>query len=143
MSGYCATGIAPMARAPASVMTIETTNASRGRSMKISEIISSARSLQSCFLHDLARPHFLNAVDDHVFAFMQTRGDDHVGIAIAPGLHAALFDLVLIVDDQDVIAGLVGLQRCLRNNQLRLLRALPDHRGHVLAVDQLPVGVWN
>ena len=39
MSGNCATGIAVIAISPASVMTIETTKASRGRSMKTSEII--------------------------------------------------------------------------------------------------------
>ena len=33
MSGYCASGIAKIASRPASVITIEMTNASRGRSM--------------------------------------------------------------------------------------------------------------
>ena len=35
MSGNCATGIAEIAIRPASVITIEMTKASRGRSMKI------------------------------------------------------------------------------------------------------------
>ena len=40
MSGNCASGIAKIAISPASVMTIEMTKASRGRSMKTSEIIA-------------------------------------------------------------------------------------------------------
>ena len=39
MSGYCASGIAKIAIRPASVITIEMTKASRGRSMKTFEII--------------------------------------------------------------------------------------------------------
>ncbi len=39
MSGYCASGIAKIAIRPASVITIEMTKASRGRSMKMFEII--------------------------------------------------------------------------------------------------------
>ena len=39
MSGNCAIGIWLSATAPASVMTIEMTDASRGRAMKTSEII--------------------------------------------------------------------------------------------------------
>ena len=39
ISGNCAIGIAVMAMRPASVMTIEMTKASRGRSMKMPEII--------------------------------------------------------------------------------------------------------
>ncbi len=38
MSGNCATGSRVMAMIPASVMTIEMTKASRGRSIKTSEI---------------------------------------------------------------------------------------------------------
>ena len=41
---------------------------------------------------------------------------------------AALLDLVLVVDHQHVIAGLVDLQGRLRNDQARLLLPLADHR---------------
>ncbi len=37
MSGNCATGMTPMAMAPARVMTMAMTNARRGRSMKMAE----------------------------------------------------------------------------------------------------------
>ena len=56
---------------PASVMTIETTKASRGRSTKISRNHGSAPALAGSrrFRHDLSGPHFLDAVDDHLVAF--------------------------------------------------------------------------
>ena len=70
MSGNCATGIAASAMRPASVMTIEMTKASRGRSMKTSEINVSARrcrrSRVAC--DDLAGPHLVDAVDDDLLA---------------------------------------------------------------------------
>src|SRR5207248_1344759 len=103
MSGNCATGMAAIARMPASVMTIETTNASRGRSMKMSEIISAARRRQRGFLHDLAGPYLLDAVDDDLLALAQTRGDDDVGVLVRAGLDPPLLDLVLVVDHQQVI----------------------------------------
>jgi hypothetical protein len=40
MSGNCATGICVMASSPASVITIDTTNANLGRSMKTLEIMA-------------------------------------------------------------------------------------------------------
>jgi hypothetical protein len=43
MSGNCETGIEKIAISPASVMTIEITNASRGRSMNTEEITLSLR----------------------------------------------------------------------------------------------------
>src|SRR5215472_7622783 len=100
MSGNCATGIAAIASMPARVMTIETTKASRGRSMKMSEIISAAGDPQYRFLHDLTRSHFLDAVDDDPLACAQSRGDDDVGVLFGTGLDAALLDLVPTVDDQ-------------------------------------------
>src|SRR6516162_1497474 len=130
MSGNCATGIAWIARMPASVMTIETTNASRGRSMKMSEIMGSSsasrRGLHHRFLHQLAGPHLLNAVDDHVLAFFEARRDDHIGVAVGAGLHRAPLDLVLAVDDERIVAGLINLEGSLRDDQARrILKAAP------------------
>ena len=45
---------------------------------------------------------------------------------VGAGLDAALLDLVLAVDDQHVIAGLVDLQRGLRHHQARLFAPLAD-----------------
>jgi hypothetical protein len=98
---------------------------------------------QHRLLHDLARPHFLDTVDDHVFALAHARGHHHVGAEIGTGLHAPLLDLVLIGDDQRVVAGLVDLQRCLRDHQARLLLSFMDHGGHELAIDQGSLGIGN
>src|SRR4051812_39106832 len=108
--------MAMIARMPANVMTIETTKASRGRSMKMSEIMSASGRRQLGFLHHLAGPDFLDAVDDDVLALAQARGDDDVGILVISGLDAALLDLVLVVDHQEVRAGLVDLHRGLRHH---------------------------
>src|ERR1700720_184690 len=90
----CATGIWKIASRPARVMMIETTNASRGRSMKMPDIMAAGLTADSGWqhrlLHDLARPHFLDTVDDHVFALAHARGHHHVGAEIGTGLHAPL-----------------------------------------------------
>src|SRR5882724_11272807 len=108
ISGNCATGIWKIAKRPARVMTIETTNASRGRSMKMPDIMAAGLTAdpgrQHRLLHDLARPHFLDAVDDHVFALAHPGGHDDVGAQVGAGLHAPLLDLVLIGDDEHVVA---------------------------------------
>ena len=147
MSGNCATGIASIARMPANVMTIETTNASRGRSMKMSEIMGSPsaprRGLHHQFLHRLAGAHLLNAVDDHVLACLEARRDDHIGVAVGAGMHRAPLDLVLAVDDERIVAGLIDLEGRLRDDKAWLFAPLLDHRGDELAVDQQAVGVGN
>src|SRR6476661_4830384 len=109
MSGNCATGMATIARMPASVMTIETTKASRGRSIKMSEIMSASGRRQLGFLDHLARTHLLDAVDDHVVALVQARGDNDIGVLVLAGLDAALLDFVPAVDHQHIGAGLVDL----------------------------------
>src|SRR6266851_6753578 len=128
-------------------MTIETTKASRGRSMKTPDIMATRLAAdpgrQHGLLYDLARPHLLDAVDDHVFAIAHAGGHDDVGAEVGAGLHASLLDLVLIGDDQRVVAGLVDLQRRLWDHQARLLLSFMDHGGHELAVDQGPLGIGN
>src|SRR5882672_2598770 len=99
ISGNCATGIWKIASRPARVMTIETTNARRGRSMKTPDIMAAGLAADpgrhDRLLHDLARPHLLDAVDDHVLAFAHARCHHDVGAEIGAGLHATLLDLVL------------------------------------------------
>ena len=70
-------------------------------------------------------------------------GHDDVGAEVGAGLHAPLLDLVLIGDDQRVVAGLVDLQRRLRDHQARLLLALVDDGGHELAVDEVALGIGD
>ena len=62
---------------------------------------------------------------------------------LGPGLDAALLDLVLVVDDQHVVAGLVDLQGGLRHHQPRLFLAFADDRRHELAVDQDAARDWE
>jgi len=71
MSGNCATGIAAIASRPAMVMTIEMTQASRGLSTKIAEIMARAGSRGASAAraggrvggdHRLARAHALDAL---------------------------------------------------------------------------------
>src|SRR5882757_1498807 len=128
-------------------MTIETTKASRGRSMKTPDIMAARLAAnpgrQHRLLHDLARPHLLDAVDDHVFALAHAGGHHDVGAEVGAGLHAPLLDLVLIGDDQRVIAGLVDLQRRLRDHQERLLLSFLYYRGYELAVDQVSLGIGD
>src|SRR5437867_2886695 len=146
MSGNCATGICRRASRPASVMTIETTNASRGRSMKTLEIMTSAvgrRRGQYGLLNDLSRPYLLDAVHDHLVAFLDARQHHDVGADVRTGLQPACLDLVLAVDHQSIVAGLVDLQGCLRNHQARLLPALADDGGDDLAIGQPSIGIGN
>src|SRR4051812_27359364 len=107
MSGNWATGIARMAIRPARVMTIEITKARRGRSMKMSEIIGLRPPAPA---HSPARPARvgpLDTIDDHVVTFLKACGDDHIGIPVRTGFDPSLLHLVLIIDHQGVIAGLV------------------------------------
>src|SRR5476651_192639 len=99
MSGNCATGMLKIASRPARVMTIEMTNASRGLSMKILEIMTRSSAAagrgKHRLLHDLARSHLLDAVDDHLVALGNARHHDHVRIEIGPRLYALHLDGML------------------------------------------------
>ena len=114
---------------PASVMTIEMTNASRGRSMKTVEITGSARRRRT------AGPSPAPTWPGRTFCTPSTITlspslhagfDDDIGALLRAGLDAPLLDLVLAVDDQHVMAGLVDLERRLRASTRRgsFLRAL-------------------
>ena len=77
MSGNCATGSAVSAITPAIVMTVETTNASRGRRMKTDEIVMALLLLRPAVaaarlgVDGHARPHALLALDDDPLAGLQ------------------------------------------------------------------------
>src|SRR5882757_2162059 len=99
-----------MAMRPASVMTMATTNASRGRSMKMLENIRSGSGYDRR-RHDLAGTHLLDPLDDDQFPFLQAEGD------------AALLDLFRRINQQNIAAGLVEQDGGLRNEQCRPRRA--------------------
>src|SRR5690348_3092539 len=129
MSGNCATGMTAMAISPASVMTMEMTKASRGRSTKRAEITGSSPFGDDRALHRLAGPHLLDAVDDDRLAFLQARLDDDIGLLLRAGFDTADLRLVVGPHHHHVVAGLIDLERGLRNDEARLLRALADFDG--------------
>src|SRR5690348_5140731 len=68
MSGYCASGIATSAIAPAITVTMAMTMARRGRSTKIDDSIASASGCRSHrrSLHGGAGPERAQPLDDHL-----------------------------------------------------------------------------
>src|SRR6516165_9216318 len=94
-----------IAMMPASVMTIATTKASRGRSIKMPENISVPRHHHR--RHDLAGPHLLYALDDDQFSFLEPVGDHNFAALLGPGRHAAQLDFLRLVHEQHIAAGLV------------------------------------
>ncbi len=121
MSGNCATGSAVMAMMPAMVMTVEMTNASRGRRMNSDEIV-----MAYCFCVEAEGGATVGltvmpgrtrcwpwtmtlspACRPAVMAIRPSRDD--------AGLDALLLDHVLVVDDEQVGAGLVLGDRGLRH----------------------------
>jgi len=91
----------------------------------------------------LSGPHLLYALDDHLVSLAQAGSDDHIDVAIRTGRDPALFHLVLVVDYEHVIAGLIDLQRGLWDHQTRLFLALANRDRHELAVNQLVPWVGN
>src|ERR1700731_2398683 len=131
-----------MAMSPARVMTMEMTKASRGRSTKMAEITgSSSLGDYRRALHHLARPHLLHAIDDDRLALLETGFDDDFRLLLRTGLDAADLCLVIVAYHQYVAAGLVDLERRLRDDEARLLRPLAHQHRHELAVDELPIGI--
>src|SRR5437588_3343225 len=107
-----------MAMMPASVMTIATTMASRGRSMKMPENISRCR--HEARRHKLPGAHLLDAFDDDQFPFFEAAGHNDVAIALGASRDPALLDLLFRVDHEDITAGLIEEYGGLRNQQRRL-----------------------
>ena len=95
-------------------------------------------------MHDDARPDLLDAVDDHLVAFMQARGDDDVDAEIGSDLQRAPLDLVLGADDQiclqQVMADRVQLQQALMNLMLNGIEAMGDTAGELSIKSQLGEG---
>src|SRR5262249_37469421 len=117
MSGNCAIGIAVIAMMPASVMTMATTKASRGRSMKMPENISGSR--HDVGSHDLTGTHLLDSLDDDRLSLLEAGGHHNVPAALGPGRYPALLHLFRRVDQEDIAAGLIEQDRRLWNRQRR------------------------
>src|SRR5476651_2831182 len=131
MSGNWATGNAVMAMRPAIEITVEMTNASRGRRMKTDEIVIGLPRLRErcgsgAGVHHHAGPHFLLALDDHLVAGLQSALDAGQSVARYAGLDRSLLDRVLVADHEDERAGLVDGDGALLHGQ---------HRGRVLRLD--------
>src|SRR4051794_14909141 len=108
MSGNCATGRAVRAMMPAIEMTVETTNASRGRRMKTEEMVMGSparhgrRGRRRARRDGHALAHPLLALDDHLLAGLQALLDGKQAVARRAGLDPALLGHVLVVDHEDV-----------------------------------------
>src|SRR6266550_3577401 len=99
-----------MAMMPASVMTIATTKASRGRSMKIPENIRLGPGQDVC-RYDLAGTHLLNPLDDHQLARSEAVSHNNIASLLDPECYATLLDLLVCIDDQNIAAGLIEEDR--------------------------------
>src|SRR5882757_9322965 len=129
-----------MAMRPASVMTMATTNASRGRSMKMLENIRSGSGYDRR-RHDLAGTHLLDPLDDDQFPFVQAVGDDDIPTLLHSEGYTALLDLLRRINQQNIAAGLVEQDGGLRNEQRRPRRAALQRDADDTAGDQDTVRV--
>src|SRR5215470_14264209 len=114
-----------MAMMPASVMTMATTKASRGRSMKMPENICSGPG-HDVRRHDLTGTYLLYPLDDDQLARLEAVGHDNVAPLLRAGRYAALLDFLSRIDQQDIAAGLIEQHGGLRNCQRRSRRT-PFH----------------
>ena len=117
MSGNCATGMAVIAMMPAKVMTMEMTKARRGRSMKMAENMEAQFPGAALAATTWSGPHLLHALDDDQLAFLEAERRPRRRALLGPGRDAPQLDLLRVVDQQDVAAGLVELERGLRDHQ--------------------------
>ena len=68
----------------------------------------------------------LEAVDDDALAALYALLDDDQVVHLAADLHRALLDDVLVVDDEDIAAGLVGAEGTLGDEQDRAVQLVRD-----------------
>src|SRR5262245_15577033 len=118
MSGSCATGMRNRDSNPPSVMTIEMTIASRGRSMKTEEIMASApagdgRDRRRCYRRVGSRP--LDALDNDLLSLLQAFNNGGGLRSYLAEAHAALAGDVVIIDHIHIAALLIGEDRGTRD----------------------------
>src|SRR5262249_20468727 len=137
-------GRRPAAMPPSSTMTIEMTHARTGRSMKKRASMTvllfcgrgsgpgcglrkarrsvgapgfGGRHVDQLRLHGEARPHLLQAVDDHPLARLQAVGDLAQAVMECSEANGAGDDLVLLVDDVEDLLALVGVEGTIGDQQ--------------------------
>src|SRR3954454_5838831 len=143
MSGYCATGIAMKASAPAIVVITAMTIASRGRSTKIADSMGSApvdRLRDRAGAHGHPGAQTLQPLDDHELAAREALVDDDARPAFAARLHSP-DDSLAVVRDEDIDALLIRDQSRLRNHHLVFGLVALKSDAHKLAVGQAGLGV--
>src|SRR5262249_48744132 len=136
-SGYWATGKANTATAPITMVRIAMTLARTGRSMKNFEIMNdpsvrarAGRVSRGCRL----RIDFLsrNGPQQTAYNYLIGRRNaffDHTHRTVElPDLNFALLDNVVLADDQQITAALVGAERGIGNKQC--VRLLPQRNLH-------------
>src|SRR4051794_15496627 len=138
MSGYCATGIAMKARAPAIVVITAITIASRGRSTKIADSMGSApvdRLGNGACAHGHPCAQTLQPLNDYELAAGEALVDDNARPAFASRLHSP-DDSLAVVGDEDIDAFLIRDQSRLRNHDLVFGFVALQSDAHKLAVGQ-------
>src|ERR1700751_162063 len=142
ISGYCPIGIEYSASAPAIVVTMAMTMASRGRSTKTEDSIklASDRLRHRACSHRYSGTDPLQAVHDDLLAAGQPGVDHDIRAALGAGLDA-LDDGLAILDDEDIDAPLVGDERSLRDDHLFVGGAALEIDPHQLAIDRPAVGI--
>src|SRR5215469_14151790 len=138
MLGYWATGKLRNETIPAIVMIIEITIATIGRLMKNFAItppgfLARRRFLRLWWLprisrtclrllirfrsHNHARPNLLDSLDNDLFPFFQSFGDNHLALKARPDLNRPNFGFVIRTNDSDLITSLKLHQRALGHEQ--------------------------
>src|SRR5215471_6997930 len=136
MSGSCATGIRKRARSPPSVMTIEITIASRGRSMKTEEIMASApvgdgRYRRGCHRRVGSRP--LDSVNNDLLSLLQAFNNAGRLRRHLTEAYPALPGDVVIIDHVHVAALLIGEDRSTRDgDDLPRLDGFKENRDELI-----------
>src|SRR3954463_7877994 len=131
--GYWAIASGPAAMPPSRTMTIEMTHARTGRSMKKRASTAGLPSGRpgprgvrhrgrDGHVHEVrldrgARPHLLQAVDDHPLARLQAVGDLPHAVVERPQPDGAVDHRILRVDDVEDLLALVGVEGALADQE--------------------------
>src|SRR5262245_4815262 len=147
-SGYCAIGRPTSDTTPTIVTTIDSTIAKIGRAMKKCEMFTGWPSLGNHGFDGLVQPRAQQTLDDDAVVGLERRrlriARRHLAAAVVEqlaGQHVAPFDDVLLVDQQQVAAVLVGEDRAVRDDRALARIADGDAHAHARARHQRAVGV--